>query len=391
MSKAIPYLIDDVDASGKKLNPLHAKKKAFSEDWLQQLLHKHPDILPLDSFGEAFTPAISVGREIAFIDNLFVSTSGLITIVETKLWRNPEGHRTVVAQILEYAKTLSQWTYQELDKAVQNCFERMDGKPKTLYQLVKGKLEGEDADEIEFQQKVQHSLENGKFALLIVGDKIHPSATQLAEIIQSAPHMQYSLGFVELNCYRLDKQSDWPLVVVPSLIQKTKEITRAVVKVVYEEKKPEINVVTPKEEKASTGRTNESEFLASSPSDLKDSLESYISSWIQGGYTIYWGSVGFSLRLHWKGKLRTIFEAYPDSLTIYQEKRLAKAELPMEPYVEYKSQLLSSSVIGSAYANQRRYLYYKDISNNDIELILRSTDNWAKAITRRLEDIPLNE
>ena len=91
----------------------------------------------------------SVGREIANIDNLFVSPSGLITIVETKLWRNPEGHRTVVAQILEYAKTLSLWTYQELDKAVQKCSERMDGIGKTLYELVKKEFCGEDADDIE--------------------------------------------------------------------------------------------------------------------------------------------------------------------------------------------------------------------------------------------------
>ena len=381
MNNAEPYLIHDLEASGKKLTSLPAKKKTFSEDWLQQLLHKHPDILPLESFGEAFTPAISVGREILNIDNLFVSPSGLITIVETKLWRNPEGHRTVVAQILEYAKTLSQWTYPELDKAVQNRFKGADGKPKTLYQLVMRKRDGEDADKIEFQQKVQNSLENGKFALLIVGDKIHPSATQLAEIIQSAPHMQYSLGFVELNCYRLDKQSDWPLVVVPNLIQKTKEITRAIVKVVYEERKPEVEVVTPKEEKTSAGHTNESDFLVSLPSELKDSFESYISSWTQSGYTIYWGTVGFSLKLLWKGKTRTIFDAYPEYLSIYQEKRLTKDDIPKEPHVEYKLQLLSSSVIGSAYANKRRYLYYKDISIDDIELILRSTDNWARAIS----------
>ncbi len=385
MSDAQPYLIHDLEASGEKLRSLPAKKKTFNENWLQQLLHKHPDILPLDQFGKAFTPAISVGREIANIDNLFVSPSGLITIVETKLWRNPDGHRTVVAQILEYAKTLSQWTYHELDKAVQDYFQRTDGKPRTLYQLVKRKLDAEDEGEFEFQQNVQQCLETGRFALLIVGDKIHASATQLAEIIQSAPHMQYSLGFVELKCYRQDKQSDWPLIVVPSLVQKTKEITRAVVKVVYEEKKPEIDVFTQKEEKTSTGHTNESEFLASLPSELKDSFESYISGWIERGYTIYWGVVGFSLRLSWKEKLRTIFEAFPAYMSIYQEKRLTKDELPREPHAEYKSQLLSSSVIGSEYANQRRYLNYQDIANDDIELILRCTDNWAKAMMEKSE------
>lgn len=383
MSKEQPYLIQDIEASGRKLSPLPVQCGAFKEEWLQKLLYKHPDILPLDHLGEAFTPAIPLGREIANIDNLFISPSGLITIVETKLWRNPEAHRTVLAQILDYANTLSQWSYQQLDKAVQDYTERMNGKAKTLYQLIKNKLDGGDTNEIEFQQKVQYCLENGKFALLIVGDKIYPGATQLSEIIQSAPHMQYTIGFVELKCYRQDEESDWPLIVVPNLLVQTKEITRAIVKVIYEEKKPEIEITTPKEDKITSGRTNQSEFIASLPSELGELFNSYISDWIKNGYTVYWGTVGFSLRLSWKNKLRTVFEAYPDYMSIYQEKRLTKDELPKELHGEYKTQLMNSSTIGSAVTNHRRYIYFKDVSKDDVRFLLKVTNDWAKSISEK--------
>ena len=84
MQDVTPYLIDGIEASGRKLKPLRVNNDLFSEDWLQKLLHKHPDILPVDLINEAFSPIASIGREIAKIDNLFVSPNGLITIVETK-------------------------------------------------------------------------------------------------------------------------------------------------------------------------------------------------------------------------------------------------------------------------------------------------------------------
>ena len=47
-----------------------------------------------------------------------MNEEGYLTLVETKLWRNPEARRTVVAQIIDYASHLSTWTYDELRQAV---------------------------------------------------------------------------------------------------------------------------------------------------------------------------------------------------------------------------------------------------------------------------------
>jgi len=276
MGDANPYLVIDDAASGIRLARIPVKDKAFSEAWLQELLFKHPSILPVEYLDEAYAPLVSIGMEIAGIDNLFISPSGLLTIVETKLWRNPEAHRTVVAQILEYAKVLATWTYNELDKAVPLFFSRRTREPQNIFVTVKKSIRDFDITEIEFQAKVQDCLTNGRFALLVVGDRIFPEATQLAEIIQSAPHLQFTLGFVELSCYRLEKGDNWPMVVVPHFVAKTNEVTRAVVRVIYEEKKPEVQVTAAEEPKTPSKRTDLSNFIAGLPSDVRDIFKGYV-------------------------------------------------------------------------------------------------------------------
>lgn len=45
---------------------------------------------------------------------LYVKKTGQLVLVETKLWRNAEARRVVVAQILDYAKQLATWSYEDL-------------------------------------------------------------------------------------------------------------------------------------------------------------------------------------------------------------------------------------------------------------------------------------
>jgi len=379
MTKARPYLVNGDDAVGQALVPLPARRNTFQEEWLQELLYKHPSILPVDCLDEAFAPPISIGREIAGIDNLFISPKGLLTVVETKLWRNPEAHRVVVAQILDYAHTLAGWDYRKLDESVRSFMEKQFGQPKSIFDIVKRKAVSLDFGEVEFQERVHDCLQNGRFALLIVGDKVFPGATQLAETIQSAPHLQYSIGFVELQCYKLTKESDWPLIVFPSFVAKTKEITRAVVKVIYEHRKPDIEVVTPEEGKP-TGYTTFSEFVASLPSTLVDVFKSYIERWMKAGYIVYWGKVGFSVRIPWKGRARTVFDAYPTTASILQTRWAKEFDLPSEPYNAYRAELMTSPAISSAFAAGKRYLNFENMSEDEVALLLASTDKLMRGI-----------
>ncbi len=56
-----------------------------------------------------------------FVDNLMITPSGGLVVVETKLWRNPEARREVVGQVLDYAKDLSRWGYEDLQRAVRTA------------------------------------------------------------------------------------------------------------------------------------------------------------------------------------------------------------------------------------------------------------------------------
>jgi len=94
----------------------------FDEKYLQEFLAKYPETLPIGQLDAGFAPAVCIGREIQTgtgkLDNVYVSPSGLITVVETKLWKNPQARREVVAQIIDYAKQMATWDFTELEKRV---------------------------------------------------------------------------------------------------------------------------------------------------------------------------------------------------------------------------------------------------------------------------------
>ena len=49
-------------------------------------------------------------------DILYLTPSGQVVVVETKLWRNPEARREVVGQILDCARQLTGWSFDVLEK-----------------------------------------------------------------------------------------------------------------------------------------------------------------------------------------------------------------------------------------------------------------------------------
>jgi hypothetical protein len=273
------------------------------------------------------------------------------------------------------------WDYQQLDKAVRAFMQKKHGQPRTLFEIVKTQARALDVSEIEFQQMVQDGLTNGRFALLVVGDRIFPGATQLADLIQSAPHLQYSMAFVELRCFRLKKDSDWPLLVIPSYVSKTKETVRAVVRIVYQEKKPEVQVETPAQEETSSGFTSFTEFIASMPATIGEAFRPYIKKWMEEGHTIYWGIVGFSLRIDWKGKKTTIFDAYPDHASVITVKKAQLIDVPNSPFTKYRASLMESPALSSAIASGRTYVRFENMSDADAAILLSSTDNLLHSLS----------
>lgn len=86
---AEPLLIDEAQAESRSLHRTTiGEDVSKDESWLQSLIHDHPGILPSAEFGPEFNTLHSLGREIPAasgrIDNLYLSSSGCLVVVETK-------------------------------------------------------------------------------------------------------------------------------------------------------------------------------------------------------------------------------------------------------------------------------------------------------------------
>src|SRR5271167_4403856 len=70
------------------------------EQFIQNLVHKYPGIIPMADIEPAFTPLVSVYTELpteaGYLDNLWITPSGGIVLGECKLVRNPQARREVV-------------------------------------------------------------------------------------------------------------------------------------------------------------------------------------------------------------------------------------------------------------------------------------------------------
>lgn len=201
---------------------------------MQSLIHDNPDILPISEIDIGFTPAIPIGKEISTnvgsIDNLFISPDGYLTIVETKLWRNPEARREVVGQILDYAKELNRWSFTDLNKSVISYNQKYHHNSDGLFATVR-KFSGlDEVEESSFIDNVSRNLRRGRFLLLIVGDGIRESVEDMVEYLTKTPQLHFTLALVELQVYEFN-QADKSLIVVSQLITRTKEITRAIVRI----------------------------------------------------------------------------------------------------------------------------------------------------------------
>lgn len=204
-----------------------AGEGSVDEAFIQALVHEHPGSLPIAEIDPVFVGPVPICRELntpaGAIDNFMITPSGLPVLVECKLWRNPEGRREVVGQILDYAKELSRWSSSDLQREVSRRLKR-DGNP--LLELVRAVAP--DVDEVAFNDAVTTNLRRGRFLLLIVGDGIREGVEAIAEYLQAHAGLHFSLGLVELPIYELPGGGR---LVVPRVLARTVNITRNVVAV----------------------------------------------------------------------------------------------------------------------------------------------------------------
>jgi hypothetical protein len=209
--------------------------QAYQESALQEVIDRWPGILPIADFYPSIESVCSLGREIpipvadgeeGLIDNLLVTDDAHLVIVETKLWRNPESLRKVIAQALQYCMSVSQLS----PEAFESCLRRGDARSKrlgadeTVFQRACSEL-SQRADD--FEEASDRLRGNGDILLLIVGDGVRPSAERLVawmnKTVGAAP---FKLGLIELRFYDVP---DKGRIIVPKSLLRITEASRHVV------------------------------------------------------------------------------------------------------------------------------------------------------------------
>ncbi|MDG1417576.1 MAG: hypothetical protein P8P99_07240 [Maricaulis sp.] len=200
------------------------KDDPLDEKFVQDLLHDHPDLLPMVEIEPDYRPVISVCRELGtdagFIDNLFVTPSGGIILAECKLMKNPQMRREVIAQTLDYTASLQRMGLQELEAAISKT---TNGSITSLWSLVSKVT---DLDENEFNDAVTRNLRRGRILGVIVGEGMREETERLVESLQLHAGLHTAIALVELSLWKLD---DGSMVVMPRVPMKTNLIQRAVI------------------------------------------------------------------------------------------------------------------------------------------------------------------
>jgi hypothetical protein len=126
-----------------------------------------------------------------------------------------------VAQILDYAKQLTTWSFEDLAREAAAA----TGKgPAYLLSHLRAAVPG--LDEAAFVDGVNRSLKQGDFLLLIVGDGIRSGAEALVGFIEQYGNLRFGLGLIEVAAYRIGGND---VLLLPRILAKTEVLERTVI------------------------------------------------------------------------------------------------------------------------------------------------------------------
>lgn len=205
--------------------------EARREHVLRDLIHDQPGTMPVHDIDPSYGRLFTVAKElnipgVGFVDVLLADERGRLVVVECKLWRNPQARREVVGQILDYARELSRYGYEDLQRQISIATKR---RGNVLYELAREA--GGDMDEASFVDRVARDLTAGRFLLLVVGDGITEGTRRIGEYLHGQPGLAFEFGLIEMAEYRFtDTAGVERAIVQPRLLAQTTVIERHVIR-----------------------------------------------------------------------------------------------------------------------------------------------------------------
>ncbi len=277
-----------------------------TENVLQQLLAKYPDLLPGDQMNpENPRRWLLVGREVGVpgdvgetgrwsLDHLFLDQDGIPTFVECKRTEDTRTRREVVAQMLDYAANGTE--YWKMDQLRQSATETCQRRKKSLDEEIMGLLERDQdpAAVEEYWQQVEANLRHHRIRLIFVADAIPKELRRLVAFLNEEMANVEVLAVEVKQFQKEDQQAQKALV--PRVVGFTESV-----------RKP-----TPTLQK----RVTREEFLERCPAETRPFFEQMLDKAEEQGHEVYMGTTGFSVRAHTPraGGLATFAYAYPPNL-----------------------------------------------------------------------------
>lgn len=316
-----------------QLSPYSFKSEGSDPISPQALIEKHPQVIlsaaEIDLPGDGtFICAREFNTSRGLIDLLFVSATADVIVVETKLLRNPESQRTVVAQVIDYAKALYSYGIKDfisqleknavVDKHLLSSFRKDDNWTATL----------------------DRNVNTGNFAIIIVGDKIHPNVLGMVESIQAAPHMAFTVYLMELDPY---VDGDESIVISPKVVAKTVEVERSVIRIEIDHtsKTHKVDSELPDAKgKGSKPFVSAEQYLSSiSKPEFQSPIRKFWSKWQEMTGDIRFGTVGFSAGIKFGEKRVPLFYLYNNRIARISDTTRDNYSIPNEIYEAYKDEL----------------------------------------------------
>jgi hypothetical protein len=254
-------LIDRQNGTSSRVDRLaFGDTSGRNEAWLRDTLLANPELLPIHDLDPSYGPLVPLCRELRTtagpIDAAFISPLGRLTLVECKLWRNPEARRKVIAQTLDYARVISRWSYSDLQRGISIATGKHGNVPFEL-----ARERHPDLHEQQFVDHASAALRQGRFQLVIAGDGIRDDVSAMAELITRNATLAFSFGLVELALYGME---DGALLVQPRVVARTEIIQRSVI-VVQRQGTSELQVLDADEPLTIVAGSDANESLGESP------------------------------------------------------------------------------------------------------------------------------
>ena len=216
---------------GKRVTPLN-KTRFTEEGKLQDYLEQYPNLIPLGDIVEGASDLLCIGREVVAgsgsIDLLCTDKDGLLTIIETKLRRNPESRREVVGQIVEYASYVCQWSADDIYRIANGYFLKSNKAPKSYKNRtiddIMSEIVGDEFSDEEFRISIGQKLRDGKLRLIIAVDELVEQLRATVTFLNS--YSSFDLLLLQVSDYQ---ESEARKVLVPLLFgyaTKSKETGR---------------------------------------------------------------------------------------------------------------------------------------------------------------------